>query len=88
VGLVAKEPTVVPPEGAQVLDPAGVRGRGYVTASCMSPTLERSIALALIEDGRRLTGETVRLFAPSGEILEATVTKPVFLDPKGERMRG
>lgn len=88
VGLLARDPRQVPAEGAQVLDEAGTHGRGFVTASCMSPALDRSIALALIEDGRRLIGGDVRLFAPSGDVIAAQVTKPVFFDPKGERMRG
>ncbi|MBL8698881.1 MAG: (2Fe-2S)-binding protein [Alphaproteobacteria bacterium] len=87
VGLLSHDPGQVPAEGSQVLDETGARGRGYVTASCMSPALGRSIALALIEDGRALTDASVRLFGPSGETSEARVTRPVFLDPKGERMR-
>ncbi len=88
VGLLAPDPSIVLPEGAQILDASGARGRGYVTASCMSPTLKRSIALALIEDGRKLIDGEVRLFTPGGERMTARVTRPVFLDPRGERMRG
>jgi sarcosine oxidase subunit alpha len=87
VGLLAADPARVLPEGAQVLDATGARGRGYVTASCMSPALGRSIALGLVEDGRRLLGTEVELFAPSGERMRATLVRPAFLDPKGERMR-
>jgi glycine cleavage system aminomethyltransferase T len=46
------------------------------------------VALALVEDGRRLIGSEIRLFAPSGTETIATVVKPVFFDPKGARMRG
>jgi len=53
----------------------------------MSPALGRSIALGLVEDGRRLLGTEVEVFAPSGERMRATLVRPVFLDPKGERMR-
>lgn len=88
VGLLAPDPSIVLPEGAQILDAAGARGRGYVTASCMSPTLQRSIALALLEDGRKLLDSEVRLFTPSGETMNARVTRPIFFDPKSERMRG
>ena len=87
VGLLAADPALVLAEGAQVLDEAGTGGRGFVTASCMSPALGRSIALALVEDGRRLVGTEVDVFAPSGEVSRASVVRPVFLDPKGERMR-
>jgi sarcosine oxidase subunit alpha len=87
VGLLAADPAAVPAEGAVVLAEDGRWGRGHVTASCMSPTLGRSLALALVEDGRRLIGTRVRLFAPSGSESEAEVVKPVFFDPRGERMR-
>jgi sarcosine oxidase subunit alpha len=54
----------------------------------MSPTLGRSLALALVEGGRALIGGRVRLFAPSGARIDAEVVRPVFFDPKGARMRG
>ena len=88
VGLLARDPAHVPAEGAVVLAVDGRQGRGYVTASCMSPAVGRSVALALVEDGRRLIGSEIRLFAPSGTETIATVVKPVFFDPKGARMRG
>jgi sarcosine oxidase subunit alpha len=88
VGLLTADPAEVPAEGAVVLTEDGRGGRGHVTASCMSPTLGRSLALALVEGGRALIGGRVRLFAPSGTRIDAEVVRPVFFDPKGARMRG
>jgi len=47
----------------------------------------RSIALALVEGGRRRMGET--LHAPlSDRNVELTVTEPRFFDPEGARLNG
>ena len=102
VGLLV--PAGEPPleEGAQILrghqamDPAAVRALeqasgGFVTASVWSPTLDRAVALALIEDGARRHGETVRVSAAAKGGLHwrsAQVVAPVFFDPKGGLMRG
>jgi sarcosine oxidase subunit alpha len=57
---------------------------GHVTSTCMSPILERPIALALIERGRERHGETV--ICPSGrERIEARIVEPTFYDKDGER---
>jgi sarcosine oxidase, subunit alpha len=88
VGLLAEDPRFVPPEGAAVLDESGARGRGFVTASCMSGAAGRSVALAMIEDGRRLMDASVELFAPAGTRHRAKIVRPAFFDPRGERMRG
>ena len=88
VGLLAEDPRFVPPEGASVLDATGARGRGFVTASCMSAAAGRSIALAMIEDGRKLIDTSVELFAPAGTRHRAKVVRPAFYDVRGERMRG
>jgi sarcosine oxidase subunit alpha len=82
--------------GHQVMDPAAVRALeqasgGFVTASVWSPTLDRAVALALIEDGARRHGETVRVSAAAKGGLHwrsAQVVAPVFFDPKGGLMRG
>jgi sarcosine oxidase subunit alpha len=71
-----------------VLDAAGRRGRGFVTASCMSGAVGRSIALAMIEDGRALMDREVELFAPAGTRHKAKIVRPAFYDLRGERMRG
>ena len=52
--------------------------------------LERSIALALIENGRARIGETVSLPLPlaGGRVVRAEITKPIFFDPEGARLHG
>lgn len=58
---------------------------GHVSSSYFSACLGRSVALALIKGGRARTGETV--FAPlaGGKVLSATITRPLFYDPKGAK---
>ncbi|MEM7728476.1 MAG: glycine cleavage T C-terminal barrel domain-containing protein, partial [Pseudomonadota bacterium] len=73
--------------GANVLSVDGKRTRGWVSSAAHSPVLERSVALAMIEGGRALTGETITLYHDGGRI-EARVCAPCALDPDGERLRG
>ncbi len=91
VGLFTEDPRIVLPEGSQIAAPDGARTdgaiAGHVTSSVHSPTLGRSIALALLDDGRSRGGETVTIPLPEGAV-RATVTRPVFYDPEGARMRG
>jgi glycine cleavage system aminomethyltransferase T len=56
-----------------------------VTSAAWSPTLDRSIGLALLERGHRRVGETVEVFDQGG-VIQAQVVKPAFFDPGGERM--
>jgi sarcosine oxidase subunit alpha len=58
-----------------------------VTSACASPTLGRSIGLALLERGFQRKGETVTVF-DAGREFEARVVAPAFYDPSGERMHG
>jgi sarcosine oxidase subunit alpha len=91
VGLLTRDPKVVLEEGAQItLDPApavGAPALGHVTSSYWSETLGRSIALAMIADGRKRIGETLHVPMPSGS-LAAEVVSSVFIDSKGERLNG
>ena len=91
VGLAPTSPASVLPTGAHVFATTGTsrRSLGYVTSSYMSPTLGRSIALAMVEAGRVRVqaGETVSVFS-LGRVFAAKVVSPVFYDPKGERLHG
>jgi sarcosine oxidase, subunit alpha len=87
VGLLARDPDLVLPEGAAVLRDDAATGRGYVTASCMSGAVGRSVAMALIENGRALMGQDVQVALPDG-VTGARVVKPAFYDPTGARQRG
>ena len=82
VGLLADDPAVLLEEGAQIV---GDTGLGHVTSSYWSATLGRSIALALVADGRGRTGECLSVPMPGGAI-RVTVVAPVFYDPDGARL--
>jgi sarcosine oxidase subunit alpha len=92
VGLLTKDPNIVLPDGAHIV--SEVRPKppmpmiGYVTSSYRSPILGRSIALALLEGGRKRMGETVRLPLLDGKVVEAEVADPRFYDKDGERLHG
>ena len=61
---------------------------GHVTSSYFSANLKRSIALALVQNGRNRMGEKVRVSMPNGNAVTATITNSVFLDPEGARQNG
>ncbi len=89
VGLLTDDPNVVLEEGAQITASANPRvgsaALGHVTSSYRSPTLGRSIALALVAAGRSRIG--AKLFAPMPNgAAGATVTAPVFYDKGGARL--
>ena len=89
VGLLTEDPNIVLEEGAQIVAaadaPKGAHAIGHVTSSYLSPTLNRSIALALVEDGRaRKDGRVFALDAKGA--IAATVSDTVFYDKKGARL--
>lgn len=89
VGLLADDPQTVLEEGAAIVDgPAPsipARSAGHVTSSYASPTLGRSIALALVRGGAQRMGERVHVSMRGGRTVTATIANPVFFDPKSER---
>jgi sarcosine oxidase subunit alpha len=89
VGLLTDDPACVVPEGAHVVaemkDRPPMKMLGHVTSSYMSPNLGRSIALALLADGRAKHGARVAL-AVDGRPVQALVTDSVFVDPQGVRL--
>jgi len=88
VGLLPDDKDFVVAEGSALLPELNSRDfQGHVTASCYSPTLERPVALALLKNGKHRHGEEI-LISGLNRSVRAEVTKPVFYDPKGERMRG
>jgi sarcosine oxidase subunit alpha len=91
VGLLTDDPRTVLEDGAQLVDnprqPTPMRVLGHVTSSYFSATLNRSIALALLTDGRARTGQ--HLFAPMADrAIGVQVVSPVFHDPQGTRLHG
>ena len=62
---------------------------GYVTSVCWSPTLETTLALGILKDGRARVGQVIRLVDHlRGVETLCEVAAPVFFDPEGGRMRG
>ncbi|MDQ2632909.1 MAG: aminomethyltransferase family protein, partial [Pseudomonadota bacterium] len=91
VGLKTKDPKTVLEEGAQIVaDPnqsIPMKMIGHVTSSYWSQNCGRSIALALVVDGRARMGETLFVPMPAG-VIEVEICSPVFFDEKGARLNG
>jgi sarcosine oxidase subunit alpha len=91
VGLKTKDPKTVLEEGAQIVadpnQPVPMKMIGHVSSSYWSENCGRSIALALVENGRSLVGSTLHVPMP-GTVIEVEVTSPVFFDEKGDRVHG
>ena len=88
VGLLTEDPNEVLPDGAYavkvVKDKPPMETIGQVTSSYHSPTLGRSIAMALIQNGRSRMGETLS-FPVEGKVIRAKITDPVFYDKEGAK---
>jgi sarcosine oxidase subunit alpha len=89
VGLLTEDPLEVLPDGAYavraVKDSPPMEMIGQVTSSYHSPTLNRSIAMALIENGRARMGEVLSFPVEDKKVIKATIVDPVFYDKEGER---
>ncbi len=90
VGLVSPTRKGIP-NGAQIIRGSEPnmpeRSLGHVTANAYSPALEQYIALALVENGRSLHGQTLYAADPvRGRHLPVEVRDPHFYDPDGSRM--
>ena len=89
VGLLTTDPQEVLPDGAYAVETVKsappMKMIGHVTSSYFSPTLQRSIAMALIEGGQGKMGETVSFPLEGGKTVEAVISSPVFLDAEGKR---
>ncbi len=92
VGLESLDGKVLP-DGAYAVD-AGVnangqrRVQGRVTSSYHSPTLDRPIAMGLVRHGPERMGQELEFPLPSGEVMKARITDPVFYDKEGARTNG
>jgi sarcosine oxidase subunit alpha len=91
VGLLPEDPHMKVDEGSQIVESAtpatGSHAVGHVTSSYFSPTLGRTFALALVEDGRARKG--ARLFATTmNAAAPVQVVDPVFYDKEGKRLDG
>ena len=89
VGLLTSDPKEVLEEGAQIV--VNVKKKppmdivGHVTSSYYSPNLNKSIALAVVKNGKNLKGQ--KLYVPmSNKVIEVTVSDSIFLDKEGSRL--
>jgi len=87
VGLLTDDPSRLVTEGAP-LTPKGQlqASEGFVTASVWSVARSRSVALALLTDGRSRIGQAAHVRIKN-EIVPVTITQPCFYDPASERMK-
>lgn len=90
VGLLTDDGVSKLEEGAQIVldpnQPIPMKMVGHVTSSYHSEAAGRPIALALIEGGHGMTGETVYIPMPDRTI-QATITGTVFYDPENARLK-
>ena len=92
VGLRPVDPLAEITAGAHLypLDaPAkAVHGQGHTKSVCYSPSLQSWLGLALVQNGRARHGERLRLDdGLRGKRVEVEISRPVFFDPDGGRMR-
>jgi sarcosine oxidase subunit alpha len=87
VGLEAADPALVLPVGAHIVADAKTRNasQGYVTSSCMSEALNRSVALGLVQAGRARIGQPVHIYA-NGRTWPARIASPHWYDSQSERL--
>jgi sarcosine oxidase subunit alpha len=86
VGLQPVDGSVVPAEASQIVDAGAIVGR--VTSSRMSPTLNRSVCLAVVDERFGQPGSEVTVLLPSGRRILAWVMPALaHVDPDGARMR-
>ncbi|MFT7027209.1 MAG: sarcosine oxidase subunit alpha [Paracoccaceae bacterium] len=92
VGLLTLDPDQVLPDGAPAVDGMAGDGRtrmiGHVTSTYMSPTLGRSIAMALVQRGMDREGEVLTFSTGAETTMQARVVSPVFFDPEGAKQNG
>jgi sarcosine oxidase subunit alpha len=93
VGLLTDDTQTVLPEGAQLTALATIHAPtsahpvpmiGHVTSSYFSPTLNRSIALAVVREGQQKMGQKIYAALSDGRHVAVTITSPVFYDPEGK----
>jgi sarcosine oxidase subunit alpha len=96
VGLLPQNRGFVAAEGSHLVaeadrttfDPErGSTSIGHVTSSYYSPNLDSGFALALVRNGRALTGKRVYCVTSSG-VEAMDITDTVFLDREGVRRDG
>ena len=88
VGLLTENPNEILEEGAQIVAKTNrkpVEMLGHVTSSYFSPNLNKSIALAVVKNGKKLKGQ--KMFVPmKNKTINVTITDTVFLDKENKRL--
>ena len=88
VGLLTDNPSEILEEGAQIVQDEKkqpIEMLGHVTSSYFSPNLNKSIALAVVKNGKRLKGQ--KLLVPmKDKTINVTVSDFIFFDSKNERL--
>ena len=88
VGLLTDDPKEVLEEGAQIvadINKKPVEMLGHVTSSYFSPNLNKSIALAVVKNGKKLKGK--KMFVPmKNKNINVTITDTIFLDKENRRL--
>ena len=92
IGLMPQDGKTAIPAGAILLDGAmamaGAEKAGHVATAVFSPNLDKPIATAMVSNGRQRHGETLWAHSPLDDrIVAVEVVDPIFIDPKGERLR-
>jgi sarcosine oxidase subunit alpha len=88
VGLLADDPNLVLPEGAQVIaEPQSTAMLGHVTSGYFGARIGRGFALALISGGRQRHDTPVYAYH-LGQTFPARICLPVFYDREGRRRDG
>ncbi|MEQ1753267.1 MAG: 2Fe-2S iron-sulfur cluster-binding protein [Micropepsaceae bacterium] len=82
VGIQTTSPQLVPEPGDHLTDGTAPT-IGYITSSCFSQTLGRSVAMAMVRGGMMRIGQEIRL-RPSGDPVRI-VARAAF-DPQGARL--
>ena len=86
VGVLTLDKNKVLPDGCHAVEDGSAIG--HITSTYFSPTLKRSIALALIENGKGRMGSTLEFETSSKESIFAKIVEPAFYDPEGLKQNG
>ena len=88
VGLLTDNPSEILEEGAQIVQDEKkqpIEMLGHVTSSYFSPNLNKSIALAVVKNGKKLKGQ--KLLVPmKDKTINVTVSDFIYFDSKNERL--
>ena len=88
VGLLTEDPKEVLEEGAQIVSNLNKKPPemlGHVTSSYFSPNLNKSIALAVVRNGKKIKGQ--KLIIPmENKNINVTVSDFIFLDKENKRL--